>query len=71
MAKLVAADTVNNAYRAPTLGQIGTSWTTANGNASGNQMLPRMLPVDNRAARALGADKLKPEKSNNNSVGVA
>ncbi len=63
--------TINNAYRAPTLGQIGTSWTTTtNVDADGNPVLTRMLPVDNPAARALGAEKLKPEKSNNYSLGL-
>ncbi|WP_281686855.1 TonB-dependent receptor [Pseudomonas citronellolis] len=63
--------TINNAYRAPTLGQIGTSWTTTtNVGADGNPVLTRMLPVDNPAARALGAQKLKPEKSDNYSLGL-
>ncbi|NWB45665.1 TonB-dependent receptor plug domain-containing protein [Pseudomonas gingeri] len=63
--------TVNNAYRAPTLGQIGTSWTTTtNVDSSGNPVLTRMLPADNPAARALGAQPLKPEKSTNFSLGL-
>ena len=63
--------TVNNAYRAPTLGQIGTSWTTTtNVDAAGNPVLTRMLPVDHPAARALGAEELKPEKSRNLSFGL-
>ncbi|NWE70836.1 TonB-dependent receptor [Pseudomonas gingeri] len=63
--------TVNNAYRAPTLGQIGTSWTTTtNVDINGNPVLTRMLPADNPAARALGAQPLKPEKSTNFSLGL-
>jgi len=63
--------TINNAYRAPTLGQIGTSWTTTtNVDANGNAILTRILPVDNPAAQALGAEKLKPEKSTNYSLGL-
>ncbi|WP_454254841.1 TonB-dependent receptor domain-containing protein [Pseudomonas sp. Marseille-Q8238] len=63
--------TLNNAYRAPTLGQIGTSWTTTtNLNANGDPVLTRMLPVDHPAAKALGAQDLKPEKSNNLSLGL-
>ncbi|NWL77407.1 TonB-dependent receptor [Pseudomonas taiwanensis] len=63
--------TLNNAYRAPTLGQIGTSWTTTtNVDANGNPVLTRMLPVSHPAAQALGAQDLKPEKSTNYSVGL-
>lgn len=63
--------TLNNAYRAPTLGQIGTSWTTTtNVDVNGNPVLTRMLPVDHPAARALGAQDLKPEKSTNISLGL-
>lgn len=63
--------TVNNSFRAPTLGQIGTSWTTTtNVDINGNPVLTRMLPADNPAARALGAEPLKPEKSTNYSVGL-
>ncbi len=63
--------TVNSAYRAPTLGQIGTSWTTTtNVDVNGNPVLTRMLPVDHPAAQALGAEALKPEKSTNYSLGV-
>ncbi|MGY2183875.1 TonB-dependent receptor domain-containing protein [Pseudomonas agarici] len=63
--------TVNNAYRAPTLGQIGTSWTTTtNVDINGSPVLTRMLPADNPAARALGAQSLKPEKSTNFSLGL-
>lgn len=63
--------TVNSAYRAPTLGQIGTSWTTTtNVDVNGNPVLTRMLPVDHPAAQALGAEALKPEKSTNYSLGL-
>ncbi|MEX5583660.1 TonB-dependent receptor domain-containing protein [Pseudomonas lurida] len=63
--------TVNNSFRAPTLGQIGTSWTTTtNVDINGNPVLTRMLPADNPAARALGAELLKPEKSTNYSLGL-
>ncbi|WDU63362.1 TonB-dependent receptor [Pseudomonas poae] len=63
--------TVNNSFRAPTLGQIGTSWTTTtNVDVNGNPVLTRMLPADNPAARALGAEPLKPEKSTNYSLGL-
>lgn len=64
--------TVNNAYRAPTLGQIGTSWTTTTNvsGPGGQNLLTRILPVDDPAARALGADSLTPEKSLNYSLGL-
>ncbi|MHC6224077.1 TonB-dependent receptor domain-containing protein [Pseudomonas sp. X10] len=63
--------TINSAYRAPTLGQIGTSWTTTtNVDVNGNPVLTRILPVDHPAAQALGAQKLKPEKSTNYSLGL-
>ena len=63
--------TLNSAYRAPTLGQIGTSWTTTtNNDGSGNGLMTRILPVDHPAAQALGAEKLKPEQSTNYSVGL-
>nr|WP_081255205.1 TonB-dependent receptor [Pseudomonas putida] len=63
--------TLNSAYRAPTLGQIGTSWTTTtNVDVNGNPVLTRILPVDHPAAQALGAQSLKPEKSTNYSLGL-
>lgn len=63
--------TINSAYRAPTLGQIGTSWTTTtNVDVNGNPVLTRILPVDHPAAQALGAEALKPEKSTNYSLGL-
>ncbi|MDF0732820.1 TonB-dependent receptor [Pseudomonas entomophila] len=63
--------TLNSAYRAPTLGQIGTSWTTTtNVDVNGNPVLTRILPAEHPAAQALGAQSLKPEKSTNYSLGL-
>jgi len=63
--------TLNNAYRAPSLGQIGTSWTTTtNNDGNGNGLMTRILPVNHPAAVALGAQQLKPEQSTNYSLGL-
>lgn len=71
--KVALRATLNSAYRAPSLGQIGTSWTTStNSDGSGNinTLKTRILPVNNPAAVALGAEKLKPEQSTNYSLGL-
>lgn len=53
--------TVNNAYRAPTLGQIGTSWTTTtNVDVNGNPVLTRMLPIPRRAIPEVAPKGLPP-----------
>ena len=61
--------TASTGYRAPTLGQIGLS-STQTTFRNGNPFDVRNFPVDNPAARALGATSLKPEKSTNYSVGL-
>ena len=63
--------TLSSGYRAPTLGQIGTSATTTDfhpGDSTAYQV--GTLSVDRPVARALGASDLKPEKSTNLSLGL-
>ncbi|MFD2644373.1 TonB-dependent receptor [Pseudomonas japonica] len=63
--------TLSSGYRAPTLGQIGTSATQTEflaGDPTAYQV--GTLSVDTGVARALGAQDLKPEKSRNISVGL-
>lgn len=63
--------TISTGYRAPTLGQIGTSATTSDfrpGDPIAYQV--GTISVDRPAARALGASDLKPEKSTNFSLGL-
>ena len=65
--------TVGTGYRAPSLGQIGTSWTTSTGTIlapDGTPLLTRIVPVDHSLAKALGATSLKPEKSTDINVGL-
>jgi iron complex outermembrane receptor protein len=65
--------TVNNGFRAPSLAQTiyASSTFTSGGVVNGQQIsVPvKVLPVDTTEAQALGAEKLKPEKSLNYSFG--
>ena len=65
--------TVNNGFRAPSLAQTiySSSTFTSGGVVNGEQIsVPvKVLPVDTPEAQALGAQKLKPEKSLNYSFG--
>ncbi|MGF6108727.1 TonB-dependent receptor plug domain-containing protein [Pseudomonas frederiksbergensis] len=65
--------TVNNGFRAPSLAQTiyASSTFTSGGVVNGEQVsVPvKVLPVDTPEAQALGAEKLKPEKSLNYSLG--
>ncbi|WP_116809791.1 TonB-dependent receptor plug domain-containing protein [Steroidobacter cummioxidans] len=64
--------TIGTGYRAPSLGQIGTSWTTSTGTvlaADGTPALTRILPVNDPVAQALGARRLTPEESTDINVG--
>jgi iron complex outermembrane recepter protein len=60
---------VSNNYRAPSLAQEGFSFTTTNFGDGGALVNVRTIPVAGTAAKALGAESLKPEKSNNLSAG--
>ncbi|MVV50785.1 TonB-dependent receptor [Pseudomonas sp. PB120] len=66
--------TYNTGFRAPSLAQINYSTTaataTVNADGSYNQFYTKLLRPDSPEARALGAEPLKPEKSQNVSVGV-
>lgn len=65
--------TINNGFRAPSLAQAiyASSTFTSGGVVNGQQIsVPvKVLPVDTPEAQALGAEKLKPEKSLNYSFG--
>ena len=65
--------TINNGFRAPSLAQTiyASSTFTSGGVVNGQQVsVPvKVLPVDTAEAQALGAEKLKPEKSLNYSFG--
>ena len=65
--------TINNGFRAPSLAQTiyASSTFTSGGIVNGQQVsVPvKVLPVDTAEAQALGAEKLKPEKSLNYSFG--
>ncbi len=65
--------TINNGFRAPSLAQTlyASSTFTSGGVVNGQQVsVPvKVLPVDTAEAQALGAEKLKPEKSLNYSLG--
>ncbi|WP_324745750.1 TonB-dependent receptor plug domain-containing protein [Pseudomonas veronii] len=65
--------TINNGFRAPSLAQTiyASSTFTSGGVVNGQQIsVPvKVLPVDTPEAQALGAEKLKPEKSLNYSFG--
>jgi iron complex outermembrane receptor protein len=63
--------TISSGYRAPTLGQIGTSATQTEfkaGDPTAYQV--GTVSVNTPVARALGASDLKPEKSTSLSLGV-
>ena len=66
--------TVSNGFRAPSLQQEYYSSTAINFlNVGGGALVPftlRTFPVGNPAAVALGAQKLRPEKSKNFSIGL-
>jgi iron complex outermembrane recepter protein len=62
-------ETYSTGFKAPTIGQIGYSSTGINISAAGT-FFTRTLPVNSVAARALGAQPLKPETSKNISFGV-
>ena len=64
---------INNGFRAPSLAQTGFSTTQNTAtiiNADRVLTTSKFLPVDSAAARALGAQPLKPEKSFNLSAGL-
>jgi len=61
--------TANTGFRAPSLGQIGHSYTQSTFNG-GVMYDSRTFPVDHPVARLLGAQDLKPEKSTNFSLGA-
>lgn len=61
---------ISNSFRAPALAQLGASSTSLNFGTGGQLRRLATLPVDSPAAVALGAQKLKPEKSFNLSVGI-
>jgi len=57
---------VNTGFRAPSLAQTGFSTTQNTGTLVGGEFITtvaKFLPVDSKAAKALGATPLKPEKS--------
>jgi iron complex outermembrane recepter protein len=62
--------TVNNGFKAPTVGQIAYSNTTISTNNAGQQELIRTFPVNSPEAKALGATALEPERSVNFSGGL-
>ncbi|MCU1716850.1 TonB-dependent receptor plug domain-containing protein [Pseudomonas sp. 5P_3.1_Bac2] len=65
--------TVSNGFRAPSIAQsiYASSWTRTlvTGPGTSTSYDVKVLPVDSPAAKALGAEALKPEKSLNYSVG--
>jgi iron complex outermembrane receptor protein len=64
---------INNGFRAPSLAQSGFSTTQNTATIIGDNRIlttSKFLPVDSAAARALGAQALKPEKSFNLSGGL-
>lgn len=65
--------TVSNGFRAPSIAQsiYASSWTRTlvTGPGTSTSYDVKVLPVDSAAAKALGAQALKPEKSLNYSVG--
>ncbi|MDX9663697.1 TonB-dependent receptor [Pseudomonas sp. P5_152] len=65
--------TVSNGFRAPSIAQsiYASSWTRTlvTGPGTSTSYDVKVLPVDSAAAKALGAEALKPEKSTNYSVG--
>lgn len=65
---LALRGSLSTGFKAPHLAQSYTSTTATNFN-NFVPSLVRLLPVDNPAARALGATDLKPAKSQNTSLG--
>ena len=61
---------VSNNFRAPSLTQIGFQSTTSNFGDGGVLVDVRTLSVNDPIARALGARELKPETSENFSLGI-
>ncbi|NVZ69571.1 TonB-dependent receptor plug domain-containing protein [Pseudomonas costantinii] len=61
---------VSNNFRAPSLAQVGFQHTTTNFGDGGQLTDIRVLSVNDPVARALGAEKLKPETSKNFSLGL-
>jgi iron complex outermembrane recepter protein len=64
---------INNGFRAPSLAQTGFSTTQNTATIIGTERVSttsKFLPVDSAAAKALGAQPLKPEKSFNLSAGI-
>ncbi|WP_079434775.1 TonB-dependent siderophore receptor [Zoogloea sp. LCSB751] len=68
--KVAVRTSYSTGYRAPALGQSGYAVTGIQAGTGLNFVETRGLPVDNPAARALGATDLRPEKSRDLSVGV-
>lgn len=69
--RVAVRGTLSSGFRAPTLGQIGTSATTTDfhpGDPIAYQV--GTISVDRPVTRALGATDLKPEKSTNLSLGL-
>lgn len=66
--ELALRGSVSTGFRAPNLAQSFFS-TTSNSIINGQLTSLRLLPVKDPAARLLGATDLRPEKSNNYSVG--
>ena len=63
--------TVGTGFRAPTIGQLGfSSSQMLTSYVDDTRVQYRTLPVNNPAARALGATDLKPEKSDNYAIGL-
>ncbi|MRV72953.1 TonB-dependent receptor [Duganella sp. FT92W] len=63
---------VSNSFRAPALAQTGFRFATLNFNADGTGLqTAALLPATDALARAFGAQPLKPEKSDNLSLGFA
>ena len=63
---------LSNSFRAPALVQTGFRFATLNFNADGTALqTAALLPASDALARSFGAQALKPEKSNNLSLGLA
>ena len=67
---LALRGSVSNSFRAPALAQRGTSATSLAFGEGGALRRVSTLPVDSGAAIALGARRLRPEKSFNLSAGI-
>jgi iron complex outermembrane receptor protein len=69
---LLVRGAVSNSFRAPALAQTGFRFATLNFNADGTGLqTAALLPASDALARAFGAQPLKPEKSENVSIGLA